>query len=59
MEECKQAAEEVYPPNAELAQHAHIKSMAQYNEMYARSVGPNSDPFWSEVCHSRFLDCSY
>jgi hypothetical protein len=40
---------EVYAPNAELAKNAHIKSMEQYREMYARSVGPESNAFWAEV----------
>ncbi len=35
-----------YPPPAELARKAHVRSMEEYEEMYARSVGPDADAFW-------------
>ena len=36
-----------FPPPAELAAKAHVSSMAQYQEMYDRSVN-DSDAFWLE-----------
>jgi len=42
------AGEGVFPPSKDAAQRAHIDSMAQYREMYERSI---SDPegFWGEI----------
>jgi hypothetical protein len=41
--------DEVYSPNAERAVGSSITSLEQYREMWSRSVGPDSDPFWQEV----------
>ena len=38
---------ELYEPPAELAEHAHIKSRDQYDEMYRQSLA-DPDRFWSE-----------
>ena len=43
----------VFPPPEEFAQHAHIKSLAQYEEMYRRSVD-DPEGFWAEA--ARELD---
>ncbi|MCL5980971.1 MAG: acetate--CoA ligase [Firmicutes bacterium] len=37
-----------FHPSAEFSSHAHIKSMAEYEEMYRRSV-EDPDGFWSEM----------
>ncbi len=39
--------EHLYPPPAELQNTAHIKSMAQYQEMYERSIN-DPEGFWAE-----------
>ena len=41
-------AEKVYPPPADFAKTAWIKSMDQYREMYERSIA-DPDGFWAEV----------
>lgn len=40
--------EEIYPPKPALSKHAYIKSMAQYHEMYQKSI---KDPtsFWLDI----------
>ena len=38
----------VFPPPAAFAQHAHITSRAQYDEMYRRSI-EEGDAFWAEM----------
>ena len=43
----------VFPPPAEFAAKAHIKSLAQYEEMYRHSV-ENPEDFWAEA--ARELD---
>ncbi len=43
----------VFPPPEEFAQRAHIKSLAQYEEMYRRSVD-DPEGFWAEA--ARELD---
>ncbi|OZC04444.1 acetate--CoA ligase [Rubricoccus marinus] len=40
-------APDIYPPSQEFAARAHIGSMAEYEEMYARSVEDN-EGFWRE-----------
>jgi len=37
----------LYPPPAELAKHAHIKSREQYDKLYKQSL-EDPDTFWSE-----------
>ncbi len=37
----------LYPPPAELAKHAHIKSREQYDKLYKQSL-EDPDAFWSE-----------
>jgi acetyl-CoA synthetase len=37
-----------YPPPAEVSAHAHIKSMAEYEALYARSI-EDPEKFWGEV----------
>lgn len=37
----------LYPPPAELAKHAHIKSKEQYDKLYKQSLD-DPDTFWSE-----------
>jgi len=37
-----------YPPPADFAANAHISSMAQYDEMYQRSIA-DPEGFWSEI----------
>ena len=49
MTETNNAAEtQVFPPPAELAAKAHIKSMDQYRQMYERSIA-DPEGFWGEV----------
>jgi acetyl-CoA synthetase len=38
----------VFPPPADFARAAHIRSLAQYQEMYARSIA-DPEKFWAEV----------
>ena len=38
----------VFPPLAEFAAHAHIKSLAEYEAMYRRSV-EQPEEFWAEA----------
>lgn len=37
----------LYPPPADLAKHAHIKSKEQYDKMYKQSL-EDPDAFWSD-----------
>ena len=38
----------VFPPSADFAANAHISSMAQYKEMYKRSI-EDPEGFWGEL----------
>jgi acetyl-CoA synthetase len=40
-----------FPPSKEFRENAHIKSMAEYNKMYKRSI-ENPEKFWSELAES-------
>jgi len=43
-----QAEGKTYPPTPEFQKQAHIKSMAEYQEMYDRSIN-DPDGFWGEM----------
>ncbi len=38
----------VFPPSADFARQAHIKSLEQYKEMYARSIA-DPEKFWADI----------
>ena len=38
----------VFPPPAEFAAQAHVKSLAEYEQMYARSIA-DPESFWAEI----------
>src|SRR5262249_53214180 len=38
----------VFPPSAAFARQAHIKSLEQYKEMYARSIA-DPEKFWADI----------
>ncbi|HYG35309.1 MAG TPA: AMP-binding protein, partial [Clostridia bacterium] len=46
--------ERVFPPPAEFAQHAHIKSMAAYRELYRESVEAPEE-FWAQQAQKELV----
>jgi acetyl-CoA synthetase len=42
----------VFPPPVEFSKKAHIHSLEQYQELYDRSVGGDSQNFWLEAAHN-------
>jgi acetyl-CoA synthetase len=38
----------VFPPPADFASKAHVKSLSEYRDMYARSI-EHPQAFWSEI----------
>ncbi len=41
-------ADKIYPPDPRFSKRAHIQSLEQYRESYARSV-TDPEAFWAEV----------
>ena len=41
----------VFPPEEEFAEHAHIRSMEQYRELYAKSI-QDPEGFWGEMAQA-------
>ena len=41
----------VFPPDEEFSEHAHIRSMEQYRELYAKSI-QDPEGFWGEMAQA-------
>ena len=46
--------ENIFPPPEEFSKSAHIKSLAEYEEMYRRSI-ENPDDFWAEMAEKNLF----
>jgi len=46
--------ENIFPPSEEFSKGAHIKSLAEYEEMYRRSI-ENPDDFWAEMAEKNLF----